>query len=107
MHQLDDKVDLAGSGDGTSVCVTGGGGSQLLAVHSLVDIPQVLLPLDRIKEIHAGYCRWLTIHFEFRSHSCTCKHACHIKCLYSYNVVLSLTHKHTHTHTHSPQLGIW
>ena len=30
-------------------CVTGGGGSQLLAVHSLVDVPQVLLPLDRIE----------------------------------------------------------
>ena len=35
MHQLDDKVDLAGSGDGTSMCVTGGGGSQILAVHSI------------------------------------------------------------------------
>ena len=34
MPQLDDKVDLAGSGDGTSVCVAGGGGSQILAVHS-------------------------------------------------------------------------
>ena len=34
MPQLDDKVDLVGSGDGTSVCVAGGGGSQILAVHS-------------------------------------------------------------------------
>ena len=42
MPQLDDKVDLAGSGDGTSVCVAGGGGIQILGVHSLVDIPRVL-----------------------------------------------------------------
>ena len=41
MPQLDDKVDLTGSGDGTSVCVAGGGGSQILAVHSLVDVPWV------------------------------------------------------------------
>ena len=49
-------MDLAGSGDGTSVCVADGGGGQQLAAHSLVDVPQVLLPLDRIEGIHAGYC---------------------------------------------------
>ena len=75
----------------------------------LVDVPWVLLPLDRIEGIHAGYCRWLTIRFKFRPRSCTCRHACHIQCLCSYNVVLSHTHTHTHTHTHSLslQLGVW
>ena len=46
-----DKVDLAGSGDSTSVCDAGGGGSQILAVHY---VPQVLLHC--IEGIHAGYC---------------------------------------------------
>ena len=107
MPQLDDKVDLAGSGDGTSVCVAGGGGSQILAVHSLVDVPWVLLPLDRVEGIHAGYCRWLTIRFKFRPHSCTCRHACHIQCLCSYNVVLSLSLTHTHSLSLSLSLSLF